>query len=98
VTRLRRLAKIASIVGKYRLDELLDKGSLPLSIRALLAPAVLFGRAKGGRGERLRKALEDLGPIYIKLGQLLSTRPDLVPADSPQRCSKISSKLLSGAP
>jgi len=81
VTRLRRLAKIASIVGKYRLDELLDKGSLPLSIRALLAPAVLFGRAKGGRGERLRKALEDLGPIYIKLGQLLSTRPDLVPAD-----------------
>jgi len=63
------------------LDELLDKGSLPLSIRALLAPAVLFGRAKGGRGERLRKALEDLGPIYIKLGQLLSTRPDLVPAD-----------------
>jgi len=81
VTRLRRLAKIVSIVGKYRLDELLDKGSLPLSIRALLAPAVLFGRAKGGRGERLRKALEDLGPIYIKLGQLLSTRPDLVPAD-----------------
>ena len=81
MTRLRRLAKIVSIVGKYRLDELLDKGSLPLSIRALLAPAVLFGRAKGGRGERLRKALEDLGPIYIKLGQLLSTRPDLVPAD-----------------
>ncbi len=42
---------------------------------------MLFGRPKGGRGERLRKALEDLGPIYIKLGQLLSTRPDLVPAD-----------------
>ena len=81
MTRLHRLAKIASIVGKYRLDDLLDKGSLPFSIRALLAPAMLFGRPKGGRGERLRKALEDLGPIYIKLGQLLSTRPDLVPAD-----------------
>lgn len=33
------------------------------------------------RGERLRHALEDLGPIFIKFGQLLSTRPDLVPVD-----------------
>jgi len=79
--RLRRLAKIARVVGKYRLDKLLDKDSLPFSMRALLAPAALFGGNSAPRGERLRMALEELGPIFIKFGQLLSTRPDLVPSD-----------------
>ncbi len=79
--RLRRIAKIVKVVGKYRLDLLLDKEKLPLSIRIFLAPAVFFGRANGSRGERLRKALEELGPIFVKFGQLLSTRPDLVPED-----------------
>jgi ubiquinone biosynthesis protein len=81
VIRLRRIAKIVKVVGKYRLDLLLDKEKLPLSIRVFLAPAVFFGRANGSRGERLRKALEELGPIFVKFGQLLSTRPDLVPED-----------------
>src|SRR5690606_20440208 len=53
--------------------------------RALWAPVKLLpqgGKVKGmGRGERLRRALEDLGPIYVKFGQLLSTRPDLLPVD-----------------
>ena len=79
--RLRRIAKIVKVVGKYRLDLLLDKEKLPLSIRVFLAPAVFFGRANGSRGERLRKALEELGPIFVKFGQLLSTKPDLVPED-----------------
>jgi ubiquinone biosynthesis protein len=81
VIRLRRIAKIVKVVGKYRLDLLLDKEKLSLSIRVFLAPAVFFGRANGSRGERLRKALEELGPIFVKFGQLLSTRPDLVPED-----------------
>ena len=79
--RLRRIAKIVKVVGKYRLDLLLDKEKLPLSILVFLAPAVFFGHANGSRGERLRKALEELGPIFVKFGQLLSTRPDLVPED-----------------
>ena len=79
--RLRRIAKIIKVVGKYRLDLLLNKEKLPLSIRVFLAPAIFFGRANGSRGERLRKALEELGPIFVKFGQLLSTRPDLVPED-----------------
>ena len=79
--RLRRLAKIARVIGKYRLDKMVDKDHLPSAVRSLLAPAVLFGRAKSERGERLRMALEELGPIFIKFGQLLSTRPDLVPTD-----------------
>ena len=79
--RLRRMIKIIRVVGKYRLDLLLDKHKLPLGARLLLAPAILFGPAQEDRGERLRKSLEELGPIFVKFGQLLSTRPDLVPDD-----------------
>jgi len=79
--RLRRLAAIARVVYRYRLDTLLDKSNTPLPLRLLLSPAILWGKPKASRGERLRKALESLGPIFVKLGQLLSTRPDLVPAD-----------------
>ena len=45
--RLRRIAKIAKVVGKYRLDLLLDKEKLPYSFRIFLAPAVLFGQPSG---------------------------------------------------
>ena len=79
--QLRRVGKIFYIVGKYRLDTLLEKNKLPLGLRLALTPAILFGPPRASRGERLRKALEELGPIFVKFGQLLSTRPDLVPAD-----------------
>ena len=79
--RLRRLLKIIHVVYRYRLDSLIDKDKLPFFARLLLSPAVLYGRPSDNRGERLRKALESLGPIFVKFGQLLSTRPDLVPAD-----------------
>ena len=79
--QLRRLGKILYVVGKYRLDTLLDKKRMPILLRLALSPAVLFGPAQTSRGERLRRALEELGPIFIKFGQLLSTRPDIVPAD-----------------
>jgi len=81
MSQLRRLTKIYYIAGKYRLDTLIDKTRLPLSARIALAPLALFGNTGQSRGERLRCALEDLGPIFIKFGQLLSTRPDLVAAD-----------------
>jgi ubiquinone biosynthesis protein len=86
MSQLRRLAKIYFIAGKYRIDTLVDKSRLPLTARIALAPLKLFGKSGKSRGESLRCALEDLGPIFIKFGQLLSTRPDLV---APDICAEI---------
>lgn len=76
-----RLLTIFRVTLRYRLDQLLPTHSLPLSARFALLPYKLFPAPKLTRGERLRRASEDLGPIFIKFGQLLSTRPDLIPDD-----------------
>jgi ubiquinone biosynthesis protein len=79
-----RLWKILYVFTRYRLDDLLPIEQFPLSLRIAfwLAPWRLAPVPKKlSRGERLRLALEALGPIFIKFGQILSTRPDLVPTD-----------------
>ena len=95
MSRLARFGNIIKVVGKYRLDLLLDKSNLPWAIRLALSPAALFGSAKGSRGERLRKSLEELGPIFVKFGQLLSTRPDLVPEDISKELSELQDNVAS---
>jgi len=65
LAHLRRLWQIQRMARKYGLLEFI--GRKPTRT----AP----------RGERLRKALEELGPVFVKLGQALSTRPDLLPPD-----------------
>ena len=79
---LRRLRRILATVGRYRLDTLLAP-YLPGRFSWLLwfSPLVVFGRPTTSRGERLRLALQDLGPVFVKFGQLLSTRRDLIPLD-----------------
>ena len=79
--QLRRAIKIVGVIGRYRLADFIERSRLPWSLRLLLAPAALFADNQKARGARLRLALEELGPIFVKFGQLLSTRPDLVPAD-----------------
>ncbi|MES2676142.1 MAG: ubiquinone biosynthesis regulatory protein kinase UbiB [Pseudomonadota bacterium] len=76
-----RLVKILRVFLRYRLDTLLPKQHLPLRVKIFLLPCLLFPASTLNRGERLRRACEELGPIFVKFGQLLSTRPDLVPAD-----------------
>lgn len=82
---VRRLFRIQRVVIRYRLDDLLFDLPLPwwlLATRFLLPWRWLPRRkAELSRGARLRLALQDLGPIFIKFGQLLSTRRDLLPGD-----------------
>jgi len=78
-----RLLRVASVLLVYRLDELVDAAHLYRPLK-LLRPLLARPRqdlAGLPRGARLRLALTELGPIFVKAGQVLSTRRDLIPAD-----------------
>lgn len=76
-----RLLKIIAIILRYGIDEIVMSG-LRIPRTAKFIKAILFWRdLSAPRGERLRKALENLGPIFVKFGQVLSTRRDLMPPD-----------------
>ncbi|MFC1777421.1 ubiquinone biosynthesis regulatory protein kinase UbiB [Pseudomonadota bacterium] len=77
-----RIWHIGVILKRYRLDELFSTARLPAPIRWLRV-FIPTGKDVSGlpRGERLRMALQDLGPVYVKFGQILSTRRDLLPQD-----------------
>ncbi|KPQ02998.1 ubiquinone biosynthesis regulatory protein kinase UbiB [Marinobacter sp. HL-58] len=83
MTRLQRLIRIAWVFCRYRLDVFLPLAELPLPLKLffLLAPWHLFPQPKLDRGDRLRLAFEELGPVFVKFGQILSTRRDLLPDD-----------------
>ncbi len=83
MTRLQRLIRIAWVFCRYRLDTFLPLAELPAPLKVffILAPWHLFPQPKLSRGDRLRLALEELGPVFVKFGQILSTRRDLLPDD-----------------
>ncbi|MFC6633659.1 ubiquinone biosynthesis regulatory protein kinase UbiB [Microbulbifer taiwanensis] len=84
---------IARVVLRYRLDQLLPLSRQPLWLRGLLSPLRLLPKSTLGRGERLRRALEELGPIFVKFGQLLSTRPDLLPPDIVEELDRLQDRV-----
>lgn len=83
MSRALRLAKILRTIGRYRLDEFIDHDQLPALPRFVLvmSPWHLYPSPDLPRGVRLRRALEELGPVFVKFGQMLSTRRDLLPED-----------------
>ena len=78
-----RMLRIAATLVRYRLDDLVEAAHLfrPLKILRPLLPRPRADIAQLPRGARLRLALIELGPIFVKFGQILSTRRDLLPAD-----------------
>lgn len=82
IRRALRLFRIATVLARHRLDELiLDLPPLKPARVVRLLPWGRKGVRNLSRGARLRLALQELGPIYVKFGQILSTRRDLLPPD-----------------
>ncbi|ASQ47411.1 ubiquinone biosynthesis regulatory protein kinase UbiB [Legionella clemsonensis] len=83
IKQLIRLLHINTILAKNGLDQVIVSIRLfsPFRFIVYLNPWNWFRREKLTRGEALRKTLEELGPIFIKFGQALSTRPDILPPD-----------------
>src|SRR5450830_1457856 len=76
-----RLFKIIRVAVRYGLDEIAISGFDTPRITRLLNALFFWRDLSAPRGVRLRRALEDLGPIFVKFGQVLSTRRDLLPLD-----------------
>jgi ubiquinone biosynthesis protein len=93
MTRYFRGAYIVLVVLRYGLDELvLNSFRQPWLHR--LARILAFGRKLDApRGQRLRMALESLGPIFVKFGQVLSTRRDLLPADLADELARLQDRV-----
>lgn len=87
--RLFRLLKIITVFIRFGLDEFLPRGTT----RGVLGALFFWRRFKLTRAQRLRVALENLGPIFVKFGQLLSTRPDLIPADIAAELAKLQDEV-----
>ena len=83
MTPVFRAWRIGRVLLRYRLDDLLDGTPVErwLKIARLFVPRASAEVAAQSRGARLRMALQELGPIFVKFGQILSTRRDLVPLD-----------------
>jgi ubiquinone biosynthesis protein len=80
---LPRVVHVAAVLVRYRIDDLIDEAHVMRPLRWLraLLPRPRRQIAALPRGARLRLALTELGPIWVKAGQVLSTRRDLIPAD-----------------
>ncbi|MDG2523904.1 ubiquinone biosynthesis regulatory protein kinase UbiB [Stenotrophomonas sp. HITSZ_GD] len=78
-----RASRIGRVVLRYRLDDLLEGTPAERWLRLAkpFVPRAPAAIAAQSRGARLRLALQELGPIFVKFGQILSTRRDLVPPD-----------------
>ncbi len=93
MTRLYRGAFIFWVVLRYGLDELLLTSFQKPWLR-VLAKVVSVGRKLDApRGQRLREALERLGPIFVKFGQVLSTRRDLLPPDVSDELARLQDRV-----
>jgi ubiquinone biosynthesis protein len=91
-----RLVRIQRVLLRHRLDELVRATHLyrPLRLLLLLSPGVWQARRRtGARGENLRLALIELGPIFVKFGQAVSTRRDLLPADVADELAKLQDRV-----
>lgn len=88
-----RLFKIIRVAVLYGLDEIVTSEFAPPRIGRLINTVFFWRDLSAPRGERLRRALEELGPIFIKFGQVLSTRRDLMPPDIANELTRLQDRV-----
>lgn len=88
-----RLLKIVSVTVRYGLDEIAFSSYGAVRVVRLLEFLLFWRNLSAPRGQRLRRALEELGPIFVKFGQLLSTRRDLIPTDIADELAKLQDRV-----
>ena len=88
-----RLVLIVFTVLRYGMDELALSGFRQRWVRALVRVITIGRRLDAPRGERMRLTLERLGPIFVKFGQVLSTRRDLLPTDVADELAKLQDRV-----
>jgi len=91
-----RLLQIQRVLVRHGLDEIILATHLfrPLRFAFYLSPVSWGGGdRKSPQGVRLRLALEELGPIFMKFGQMLSTRRDLIPRDIADELEKLQDRI-----
>ncbi len=95
IKQTRRVLKIATVLARYRLDEILDalRIARPIKYIRMLPGVAAVPSGKHSRGERIRLALQELGPIFVKFGQILSTRRDLLPPDVADELAKLQDQV-----
>ncbi len=91
--RLLRLARIVHVSLKYGLDEFLLGHERVRGLRPFVNRLLFWRQLDRPRAERLRLALESLGPIFVKFGQLLSTRRDLLPPDLADELARLQDRV-----
>ncbi|HWI41099.1 MAG TPA: AarF/UbiB family protein, partial [Verrucomicrobiae bacterium] len=92
-----RLRTILSVMAKYGFEQLIEYFNLPMSagLRRWVLPRTAAEVAHLLPPERMRLAFEELGPSFIKLGQLLSTRPDVIPRSFAAEFAKLQDRVPS---
>ena len=93
---MRHIARLFFIwvtVFRFGLDELALSSFRQRRVRRLVSVLTFGRRLSAPRGERLRLGLETLGPIFVKFGQVLSTRRDLLPADIAEELARLQDRV-----
>jgi len=93
MSRFLRGLTILWVVFRYGLDELVLSSFEHPWMRRARAVLTLGRRLDKPRGQRLREALEELGPIFVKFGQVLSTRSDLMPPDVAEELARLQDRV-----
>jgi ubiquinone biosynthesis protein len=91
--RLLRLLRILAVALRFGLDEFLLGHERVRALRPIVNGLMFWRRLQAPRAVRLRQALETLGPIFVKFGQVLSTRRDLLPADIADELAKLQDRV-----